>query len=397
MKVDLHTDAAATLLRALTGPHGIRASRSAVANYGAIFARDAIMAGLAGLLRGDETVTAGLVATLTLLRTHQGSAGQIASNIRVGTSGRPEAQASAFAAPAVSFGTLAPRIDSATWYLVGVALAARARRLDPAPFADSVRQVVRLLDGIEYNGQHLLSIPAGGNWADEYPFDGYILYDQVLRAWGLQLLAPVFREPAWAEKAALISETLSRRFWPEPGDPPAMPPQQDLRLPCCAFSPIRINGHADLAAMALLATAGLASTRIPAMLDAIDDLWLTARMLPPAFSPVISEEDPEWDALARYHLHGFRNRPHEYHNGGIWPIWLGWLGVALARHQQTAALNRLRSITARHLATLNAFDFEEYFHGESGQPLGTPGMAYSATGLLFLADAESIAHVLVTS
>ena len=397
MKVDLPTDAAITLLRALTDPHGIRASRSAVANYGAIFARDAIMAGLAGLLRSDETVTEGFVATLTLLRTHQGSAGQIASNIRVGTSGRPEAPASAQGAPVVSFGTLAPRIDSATWYLVGVALAARAGRLDPARFADSVRQVVRLLDGIEYNGQHLLTIPAGGNWADEYPFDGYILYDQVLRAWGLQLLAPVFGVPAWADKAARIDETLSRVFWREEGDPLVRPPQQDPRFPVCAFSPIRMNGHADLAAMGLLATAGLASTRAPAMLDAIDAHWLAIGTLPPAFSPVITEGDPEWDALARYHLHGFRNRPHEYHNGGVWPIWLGWLGTALARHQRLEALDRLRSITARQLATLNAFDFEEYFHGESGQPLGTPGMAYTATGMLLLADAESMANVLATS
>ncbi len=54
MTVDLHTDAAVILLRVLTGPHGVHASRSAVANYGAIVPCDAIMAGIAGLLRGDR-------------------------------------------------------------------------------------------------------------------------------------------------------------------------------------------------------------------------------------------------------------------------------------------------------------------------------------------------------
>jgi hypothetical protein len=69
-----------------------------------------------------------------------------------------------------------------------------------------------LLDGIEYNGRHLLYVPAGGNWADEYPFDGYILYDQVLRAWGLRLLGTVANEPAWVAKScATWLNPVSRR------------------------------------------------------------------------------------------------------------------------------------------------------------------------------------------
>ena len=29
-------------------------------------------------------------------------------------------------------------------------------------------------------------MPTSGNWADEYPIEGYTLYDQVLRLWALQ-------------------------------------------------------------------------------------------------------------------------------------------------------------------------------------------------------------------
>lgn len=375
MKDDLRLNEATALLHALSGAHGILASGSTVANYAAVFARDAIMAGIAGLLTHDAVVTAGLVRTLEGLRDLQGPEGQIASNYRFDADGTAH----------VSFGTLAPRFDSATWYLVGVALAARANAIAPDAFRASVEQVVRLLDGIEYNGRHLLYVPAGGNWADEYPFDGYILYDQVLRGWGLALLAEVYGQPAWQEKAARIGETIAARFLPE-GD---WRYGGARRFPVAAISPVRTDEHVDLAACALLALSGLAPSLGQRALDAIVTTWLQPGALPPAFSPVIDEDDPDWPALSRYHLHGFRNRPHEYHNGGIWPIWLGWLALAFARHGRHDDLARLRQLVTAHLSSLKAFAFEEYFHGLTGAALGTRHMAYTATGLLLLHQAAS--------
>ena len=75
-------------------------------------------------------------------------------------------------------------------------------------------------------------------------------------------------------------------------------------------------------------------------------------------------------------------------------MWLGWLALALVRHGRGADAARLRDAVAAHLGALAArgiaFDFEEYFHGEDGRPLGTPGMAYTATGLLFLEHAAAL-------
>jgi hypothetical protein len=358
-------DAALALLHALCAPHGIHASLSSVANYRAIFARDAIMAGIAGLLLEDDVITAGLVRTLEQLRDLQGSEGQIASNFEM-REGAP---------PNVSFGTLAPRIDAATWYLLGVALGARAGALNPDAFRASVEKVVRCLDALEYNGRHLVYIPTGGNWADEYIYEGYILYDQVLRGWGLRLTGEIFDRSSWIDKAARIGETIATRYAPRDAGAP---------YPIAAFSPIRSSDVFDLAATALLALSGLApSLADPAL------AWVTANFvargaLPPAFHPVIEEGDPDWPALRRYHLHEFRNTPHEYHNGGIWPIWLGWLALALAATDRVEALEALRQSVSETLASSDSFAFEEFFHGRTRRPGGTTRMAYSATGLVFL-------------
>ena len=369
------SDEALALLRALTGPTGIRASLSTTANYESVFTRDAVMGGVAGLMTGDLDVTAGLVRTLTRLRDLQAAEGQIASNYLI----RPDGSAR------VSFGTLAPRIDSTTWYLIGVALASRTRALDPAAFLESARAVVSLLNALEFNGRHLIYVPAGGNWADEYIYDGYILYDQVLRAWALRLLDATFHEPAWRDKAEQIELTIEDRYWPADA--------ADRRYPIAAFTPLGHREVFDLAACSLMAASGMANRLTGIALDWIDQRFLARGELPPAFHPVIAEGDPDWPALRRYHLHEFRNRPHEYHNGGIWPIWLGWLGLGLARSGRLAELDQLRTLVDAQVRGNADFRFHEYLHGTTGVPGGVTDMAYSATGLVFLEHAASDAQV----
>ena len=376
MSADLH-DRAVALLRALCGPHGIHASLAETANYRAVFTRDAVIAGVAGLLLGDDVIVGGLARTLERLRALQGREGQLASNFEPRDGGPPHA----------SFGSLVPRVDAVTWYLVGVALAARAGAVSAAAFADSARAAVRLLDALEYNGRHLVYVPAGGNWADEYVYEGYILYDQVLRAWALRLLAGVYGEGAWADKAGRIGAAIDARYWPArvEGAPPG-------GHPVAAFSPVRTCEAFDLAACALLGASGAAPDTAAPALDWVEARFLARGALPPAFHPVIDEAHPDWPALLRYHLFGFRNRPHEYHNGGVWPVWLGWLALALAAAGRVAALARLRAAADARIAALPAFDFEEYLHGVTGEPGGTPRMAYTATGVVLLGLAGTPAH-----
>jgi hypothetical protein len=369
-------DEATRLLRDLSGPHGIHASLADTANYRAVFARDGVMAGIAGLMLGDETVTRGLVRTLEGLREHQGPEGQVASNFEV-RDGLPTK---------VSYGTLVPRIDAVTWYLRGVAIAARAGAIDLADFDDSVRAAVRLLDAIEYNGRHLVYVPAGGNWADEYVYEGYILYDQVLRGWALRALGRLYGERAWERKADAIGDRIAETFWTgERGD------EAGREYPIAAWSPTRRFEMFDLAACSLLAVSGLVPGHAELAERALRHVarrWLDHGALPPAFDPVIDESHPEWPALARYQLHGFRNRPHEYHNGGVWPIWLGWLALAQAATGRHDDLARLRALIAERLAALPGYAFEEYLHGQTGRPGGVPRMGYTATGLVFLQLAD---------
>ncbi len=374
---DVLPEAALSLLRQLTGPHGIQASAAhgATAEYHAVFTRDAIMAGIAGLLADDPRIAEGLGCTLDTLCANLGAEGQVPSNVRILSSGEAH----------VSFGSLAPRLDGAGWFLVGAGLAVRHGVREAAPLADAVHRVVRLLDALEYNGRHLLYLPAGGNWADEYVTDGWTLSDQALRAWGLQLCATAFGQPAWATKADAIGAAVAERFRDHDADGPGP------HWPLASVNPTGARRTLDLAGCALLGVAGTAGPLADDALDAITARFLTAGRLPPAFHPVIHEGDAEWPALRRYHLHAFRNAPHEYHNGGIWPIWLGWLALALAARQRTEALATLRALVSRAV-NVPGFAQHEFLHGETLAPMGNADMAYTATGLVMLAVAGTPAQ-----
>ena len=345
-------------------PFGIRASVNDVDNYAAIFTRDAVMSGIAGLLLDDRIIIDGFVQTIKNLKKIQGNQGQIVSNFTV----------SANEISKVSFGTLSPKIDGCTWYLIGVALLIKSGEIAKSDYLESAEKVIDLLEGIEYNGKNLVYIPKGGNWADEYVFEGYILYDQVLRVWALNLLGKLYDQPAWQTKSESILKAIKTEYT-----------TTELPYLVASIFPGGRFDKFDLAAHALLGIADSDdSSQIETVLDHIDQLFLENDQLPPAFYPVISPPAADWQALSAFHLFGFKNKPHHYHNGGIWFIWLGWLAVALELNGKTDIRNKLVNKAFQYLESQPNFDFDEYIVADSGRPAGTKKLCYTATGIIFL-------------
>lgn len=371
------------LLRRAATPAGFVASVQDVSNYQRVWARDGVITGLAALLSGDAALVAAFRATLATLFAHQHPSGFFPSNV-VPATGQ------------ASYGGNCGRVDNVSWAVIGL-LQYAALANDAALAAACRPQVERafwVLDAWEFNGKHLVYVPQSGDWADEYVQHGYVLYDQLLRVWALELAARQYDHPAWAAKAAAIRQVIQRNYWNDPTADPATLYSPNLvhqlrQAPTghwlLGFNPARVYAQLDLPAnaLALLLNMGTPAHN-GALVDFLAGQLASQPGLLPAFSPALEMTDPLMAELTDNYAYTFRNHPHEFHNGGLWPVWNGWLAAALHQHGAVAAATDLtaRLTAANRLNPLapDQWGFYENLHGQTQAPIGVPYCTWSAAG-----------------
>lgn len=388
---------ALNLLQEACCSYGILASPEDQDNYQRLWSRDSMIAGIAGLLAGDERVLEGFRNSLLTLAAWQHPLGMIPSNVLPASEGRDDD-------PEVSYGSLAGRVDATCWFVVGSSLYLINRddkklreRLKPC-----LRKALELLDRWEFNGKGLIYTPPGGNWADEYPVDGHTLYDNLLRVWGMQLFAHLFSDERLFQRGAWIKKKIAVNFWPRPenrGHPDIYHPgafeeyaEEPISHFPCSVGPYGFNFTFDVAGHALALLLGLTSDE---QVRTISDHTLAiqkslGKNLLPAFWPVITEKDSRWDDLKLNYRYSFKNEPHHFHNGGIWPVWMGWYGMGMRRTgRESFAREMLESWMELEDADGNGLSFSEYITSDTFIPSGKKRLSFSASGLIFLVSAIS--------
>ena len=363
------------ILKKASTPHGFVASLIEHDNYKRIWTRDGSINSMAALLSGEPDLIETVKVTLHTIFRHQHASGFMPSNVTPGAG--------------VSYGGTVGRADNPSWAVI--TLCQYALMQNDLSFAKQyLAQVVScfsVMDAWEYNGKHLLYVPQSGDWADEYIQHGYVLFNQLLRIWALQLAARVFEREEWAAKAAKIREVVEINYWNRLGAGPlyAANLKHQLREApqgywLMGFNPARVYPQFDLQANALAIILGLgAADENRETFQYIQGLQLRKKSLVPSFYPSILQNDADMRELENNFAYGFRNRPHEFHNGGLWPVWNGLLVAAavLMNDPEFAA-----SITHEiELANeKNQHQYNECLQGESQEPIGVPYCTWSAGG-----------------
>ncbi len=342
-----------------------------------------MMAALGARYVPDPAIQAALRASVAQLQRCQSPAGAIPNYID-DASGQPNFRAYA---------------DGSLWWLIG--------SVTLAPDPDAARKILVWCEHQDVDHSGLLSMQEASDWQDLFCTRGKGLYLNCLYILALGAAAKLFdaSEPAQAEccrnRAALVARRLNEIFWyrgdgdllphvahtfstlSDPrrdslGRPRWIPQKQQLiseryYLPYLAFRAVGewFDSLGNLLAI-LAGVAGEEQTRV--ILDFISRHGLDSLPLR-SLTPVVRPGDPDWRDY-----YGSLNQPHLYHNGGICPFIGGFYVAALVKAGRHEAAAR----SLQNLAELNLRgEFNEWHHGETGEPMGVKCQAWSAGLYLF--------------
>ncbi|MFT5890617.1 MAG: hypothetical protein ACI9Y7_000710 [Dokdonia sp.] len=369
------------LLKKVATPEGFLASANDIANYKRVWARDGVICGLAGILDGDEVLVAAMKNTLLTLAKHQHKNGMIPSNVYF------EGEK-----PSVSYGGLAGRVDTVAWFIIGVCQYVYKtgdqylfEQLKPA-----IRKGFEIQQSWEYNDGDLMYVPRSGNWADEYPTQGFILYDQLLRVWALRSYLHFDKDETLRAKEKAITQKITINYKKNTlaGDryhPKAYGTLQETSYWVASLEPAgyQIQFDAFATSLSLLLNIGAPEDH-KELINYTETLRLSLDLqLVPAFWPVIKEGDDDWKWLTNNCKYEFRNYPYEFHNGGTWQMVNGFYGVGLSYTNETGKAREVLS----QIDTLNQkenWSFYENFNSKTGVPNGVPFCTWSAAGSVML-------------
>ena len=384
------------LIKACSTKDGFLASNMKRDNYRRIWARDGCIIGLAALLTEDDDLIETCKRTLTTLARYQGPHGEIPSNVD------PETRR-------VSYGGSTGRVDSDLWFIIicGEYWKKTGDNIFIEEMLHYIEKTRYLLSIWEFNNRGLIYVPLTGDWADEYLHTGYVLYDELLYLKAQREICDIHQHfhgtvnHELAERVHRLKSVIKDNFWLTGDDKlPDMVYHEVLYkkgvkvLNRCGnkywapfFSPAGYGYRFDALANILASLLQVADKDQSEQVDFYirSELIREEINILPAFHPVITPKDDDWEELQVTFSYTFKNKPFEYHNGGLWPFVTGFYVADLAARHKTDLAGRY--LEAVHKANQESnsggeWDFPEYLNGKTLKAGGTMHMGWSAAAAI---------------
>ena len=368
------------MLRTARSEFGFLASAEEHSNYKRIWARDGVICGLAAQLTDDESLLKTFKSTLQTLADHQHDLGHIPSNVHFKADGTSE----------VSYGGLAGRVDTISWFIIGVCNYCWSCR-DMTFFKEMLPKILKglnLLDSWEFNNHHLIYIPRSGNWADEYIIEGHSFYDQVLRLWALKCLNKLDPSERLEKKTQVVTNMLEGNYktgnYPKPYHPNAYSRLQKADYWMASVNPSGYQTMFDALGNSLALLLDLGNKQFQTSLIKYSEnlrKGLKMQLLPAFWEPIL-EGSSNWKLLKDNCKYEFRNHPYEFHNGGTWQMVNGFYGIAVLDKDATISAEILQHIEALNKA--EDYGFYENFNTETAKAIGVQHCTWSAAGQIIV-------------
>jgi len=367
------------LLVANLTPRGILAARRSpeaeARAYTRIFGRDAGVCALAMAGSGVAALEDGAVASLDSLAKLQAPNGQIPKYVD------PEGSDADF--------WYLGCIDATLWWLIAVDHVRRRSSSDGirTRWQPAVDRAVQWLLAQEHQRFFLLQQNEASDWADIMPRSGFVLYTNALwyrvkQRFGLpnldetrhhfnHLFHPFSRDLPEYRRSRLLRHYAVRG-------------QRDPGLYLSFVNLSFAGDEGDVFGNLLAILCGLAGD---ARANEIARTLLAAGVADPypirvVTRPITGEHELWRGYMARHQ----QNRPHQYHNGGVW-LFVGGFWVMVLAMLGNRELARAELAKLARANSLDGWRFTEWFHGRTLEPKGMAGQSWNAAAFLLARQA----------
>ena len=387
------------ILQRCISPHGFRASGLAE-GYPQIWARDSMITFLGAAATGDPAYVQAGRASLEIMAQHQSRRGLIQLNVHPESGHVSTENAGA--------------VDANLWYILGHYLHVKLTH-DVEFLRTHWSSIDRALAWLEYQDMNecgLIEVPEAGDWMDLLAVRYNVLYDNVLyyaatlaheqMAALLPAATPIYQPTVDADGIHLRLNLLMwvDRCWVAEHFAEHLEKLKAIRLewfmlyhnmgtissrpfylPWVAFR--EYGDWCDSLGNLLAILTGVADGhRSEHILRYMHQVGMAEPYPTKAIYPPIYPGEPHW---RDYYRSRNLNLPHQYHNGGIWPMIGGFHVAALVRqHWINEAQQLLVSLAhANREGNAGDWEFNEWMHGERGHPMGYAQQAWSAAMFLY--------------
>lgn len=377
------------ILRKCSSEYGFTASGLSKGNYGRVWGRDSMICSLAALLSGEDDLIIQVKKSLNTLMNFQYKHGQIPSNVDVKKK-------------KVSYGGSVGRVDATLWFIIG--FSQYVKRTKDMHFLkvnyEKLKKAESLIHLYEFNDKSLIYVPRGGDWADEYVQEGYVLYDNLLYYQAIKEHMDMRKKlgkktDELKKKLAKVRKSIKVNYWPKKRNSKFIYNKilynrirKDNRYHKPYFLPYfntskygdNFDGFANSLAILFGFAKGGKKRKI---IRYIEDNF-GERGLIPSFWPPITDSDEKWADLKDNYSIKFRNHPYEYHNGGFWPMITGFYAASISRKKRKA----LRYLDGINFANYQSQDkmpygFYEFLNSKTFEAKGIKYQGWSgAAGVI---------------
>jgi glycogen debranching enzyme len=309
-------------------------------------------------------------------------------------------------------------VDSNLWYIVGH-YHNYVHSGDEGFLADAWPSLEKALLWLRYQDSNecgLLEVHEAMDWADLFASRYNVLYDNVLyyAVWqAMGLMAQALEKPSdfYLENARDVHQKLNRLLWVGPEEPndwdwvartrkewlyPLRRVETELverpfYLPYMGFRDYA--DRFDTLGNVLAIIFGVADqTKANKILDYIHGVGLNQPHPVRALYPPIHPGAKDW---REYYRVRNLNQPNHYHNGGAWPFIGGFYVTALvqAGRLQEAQVQLAQLARMNRMGRHEPWEFNEWFHGLSGRPMGYAHQSWSAGMYIMAHDAVTQGRV----